>query len=165
MKLKPIPELQGDNPLDRLLNFFKQLGWSVEEYVDGTKVKLTREDCIKLKERELALVENIDERIKITMMWMNWGPSGSGQHPGKVELHKGWLRAKKGGYDMEKLLILAGKQKEGKKEKWLHMTEEEGKAIAVTAHGNVEFMIICVATLKKLITKLLEEETVKEGSD
>jgi hypothetical protein len=96
VKLKPIPkELQGDNPLARLLDFFKQLGWSGEEYVDGTKVRLTREDYVKITEKELELAKNLDERIQIAMMWMNQGPSGSGQHPGKVELHEGWLQAEK----------------------------------------------------------------------
>jgi hypothetical protein len=71
MKLKPIPKLQGDNPPARLLDFFKQLGWSGEEYVDGTKVKLTREDYVKLTEKEQDLAKNLDERVQIAMMWMN----------------------------------------------------------------------------------------------
>ena len=92
VKLKPIPKkLQGDNPPARLLSFFRQLGWSGKEYVDVTKVKVTREDYLILTKKEMDVAKSLDERVQIAMMWMNQGPSANGQHPGKVELHKGWL--------------------------------------------------------------------------
>lgn len=96
MELRNIPELTKTDPAERLVEFYKKLGWDGEVTVFVTKVRMTEEDWLKLVEQEMARVE-IDHspkqpfRERVGLLWMNRGPSGSGTHPGKVELHEGWL--------------------------------------------------------------------------
>lgn len=97
--LKPIPELTGELPGDRLIELFKKLGWDGNRRVDPAKVKLHEADWRALVGREMDRAKRmayrlggseLDAAVGVGFLWMNWGPSGGGATPGMAELHPGW---------------------------------------------------------------------------
>lgn len=93
----PIPELTEKLPGDRLVEFYKKLGWDGESEIDPNKVKLHTNDLEKLYAREIEHARSIypdaspvEINLTIGMLWANKGPSGYGSTPGMVELYPGW---------------------------------------------------------------------------
>lgn len=96
--LKPIPELTRDNPADRLVEFYEKLGWNTEDIIDPQKIKMYRDDLLKLVDAEIEHARKMQNKssepnseLLVGFLWMNKGPSGSGGTPGMVELHPGWV--------------------------------------------------------------------------
>lgn len=94
----PIPELTAEEPGERILEFYKKIGWDGQSVIDPMKVRVTREDHtnIYLREVEHALntikdVSPADIKLGIGFLWMNSGPSCEGETPGMVELLPGWI--------------------------------------------------------------------------
>lgn len=98
VKKMPIPELTEELPGDRLIEFYKKLGWDGEGEIDPDKVKLHPADLQKLYVREIEHAKKVypnasavEINLTVGMLWCNKGPSGCGNTQGKVELHKGWV--------------------------------------------------------------------------
>lgn len=100
METRPIPELEAVNPEERLVEFYQKLGWDGKAVVDTSRVRLTLEDWMCLIENERQFARNQADGdsavvakagLKAGLFWMNYGPSGDGQTPGRVELLPGWL--------------------------------------------------------------------------
>ena len=99
MKTVQIPQLSEKEPLARLKEFYRKLGWDGVKELQPNLVKLTEEDWRALLGTEIdhakaviTDVHELDIRVGVGMMWTNIGPSGGGQTPGMVELHSGWVR-------------------------------------------------------------------------
>ncbi|MBC8521280.1 MAG: hypothetical protein H8D26_04735 [Methanomicrobia archaeon] len=81
--LKDIPELRGDNALEALLNFYKDLGWNRMGQLDPTKVKMNKEDWSKLFDKLVKLCP--EDRVSVGFLVIDKGPSGDNNVPkGKV---------------------------------------------------------------------------------
>lgn len=97
MQLMPIPTLEADDPAERLLEFYHKLGWDGRQILDPTLVRLTREDSIALTGTEMQRAKerassDLNAGSSVGFLWLNWGPSSSGETPGKVELLPGWVK-------------------------------------------------------------------------
>jgi len=95
----PIPAVTAREPQDRLVEFYRKLGWDGKKTIEPSLVKLTESDWMALLEAEIEHARTVftdmheqDIRIGVGMMWANVGPSGGGRPPGMVELHPGWVR-------------------------------------------------------------------------
>ena len=97
--LAPIPELTEEAPGDRLLEFFRRLGWDGKREVNPALVKLHVSDWQRIVGEEMERAREIcrgqaspsEISIGVGFLWMNWGPSGGGSTPGMAELHPGWI--------------------------------------------------------------------------
>jgi hypothetical protein len=94
-----IPALTEKEPKDRLVEFYRKLGWDGVSCLEPDLVRLTEEDWLNLLEAEfnhaktvVTSLSEIDVCVGVGMMWANFGPSGDGQTPGMIELHSGWMR-------------------------------------------------------------------------
>ncbi|MGI9951960.1 hypothetical protein V3F56_06300 [Moorellaceae bacterium AZ2] len=97
--LKPIPALEEEHPAERLIEFYRKLGWDGKKIVDPTKVKMHRDDAIRLVQAEMERayqywpeVPRSQIAVEIGFLWMNSGPSGNGEVRGMVELLPGWVQ-------------------------------------------------------------------------
>ncbi len=90
---KPIPELSEEQPAMRLIEFYNKLGWDRKATVDTSKVVMTKEDWELLVENEIKYANEceIGSGTEIGLLWMDRGPRGDGNTPGKVKLLPGWL--------------------------------------------------------------------------
>lgn len=103
--LKPIPELTGQHPFDRLLNFYWELGWNAERKgINPKLVKIYADDLEKIITQEIDHAKHVKKHVKhavkdvktpdiaeyVVSLWMSNGPSNEGSIPGFVELHPGW---------------------------------------------------------------------------
>lgn len=98
----PIPELTAKLPNERLMEFYEKIGWDRQCTLDPMKVRITRQDHMKLYENEMehALKEIKDAspsdiKLSVGFLWMNNGPSCEGETPGMVELLPGWMTKEK----------------------------------------------------------------------
>jgi len=103
IKLKPIPTLSADLPGDRLVEFYRLLGWDGRSEVEPTKVRLCQQDWQKLVEAEIEKAKQlypdlspIEVNLAIGLLWVNKGPSCCGGTPGMVELLPGWCGGEAG---------------------------------------------------------------------
>jgi len=109
--LKPIPELAEELPGDRLVEFFRRLGWDGKRGVDPALVKLHEADWRRIVGEEMERAKETcrgqaspsEIAVGVGFLWMNWGPSGGGNTRGMVELHPGWIiPAQEGGVGGER---------------------------------------------------------------
>ena len=93
MRIVSIPKLMNDKPALRLVEFYEKLGWDQKAFVDNSKVVMTEEDWNVLVSKEIEYANKMEpgSGLQIGLMWMNQGPSGGGNIPGKVKLLPGWL--------------------------------------------------------------------------
>lgn len=95
--LKSIPKLTEQEPADRLMEFYRKLGWDGDRVLDPTLVRLHESDIEKIVAEEMDHakhvvkgVSDLDIAVGVGFLWVNRGPSGGGGVPGFVELHPGW---------------------------------------------------------------------------
>lgn len=100
MRVVPIPSLTAMLPGDRLVEFYRKLGWDGESEVDPTKVRLCRHDWQELVGSEVERARQLfpdcsplEVNLSVGFLWVNKGPSCNGTTPGKVELLPGWCQA------------------------------------------------------------------------
>lgn len=98
MKIVNIPNLTTTDPAERLVEFYRQLGWDGERELDPKLVRMTREDAMTLLEQEIKHARELapgDPTVarQVGLLWMNWGPSCQGSTSGKVELLPGWVKS------------------------------------------------------------------------
>lgn len=96
MKVVNIPTLTAADSAERLVEFYRRLGWNGERELDPKLVRMTREDAMTLLEQEMKHARETvpgDPTIaaQVGLLWMNWGPSSQGETPGRVELLPGWI--------------------------------------------------------------------------
>lgn len=98
VKLVPIPELTAKEPAERLVEFYRKIGWDQQKTLDPSLIKLTEQDWKQMLEAEQAHAKAVhpeihetDVYVSVGMLWMNSGPSGGGQTPGIVEIYPGWV--------------------------------------------------------------------------
>jgi len=87
-----LPQLRGRHPGDKLMNFYRDLGWDGKQEIEPMNVIVNEDDWLKLiKDMESAGMTK-DERIGVGWMFTNRGPSGSSKvKHGRVKLMKGWV--------------------------------------------------------------------------
>jgi len=100
MRVVPIPSLTVELPGDRLVEFYKKLGWDGESVVDPTKVRLYEKDWQDLVGSEVERAKKLypdcsptEVSLAVGFLWVNKGPSCCGTTPGMVELLPGWCQA------------------------------------------------------------------------
>ena len=100
MRIVPIPTLTKELPGDRLVEFYRALGWDGRSVVDPTKVRLAQEDWENLVGAEVERAKQLfpeyspmEINLSIGFLWVNKGPSCSGTTPGMVELLPGWCES------------------------------------------------------------------------
>lgn len=91
--IRDLPELVGDNPGERLLSLFTQLGWDMEAMLDPSKIRVNYDEWEELSSQEMKTYgENNDDRMSIGFLWVNYGPGADRDVPtGKVVLLPGWV--------------------------------------------------------------------------
>ncbi len=94
MKTVSIPELKNEDPVLRLSEFYEELGWDRKSSIDTSKVIITEDDWGAIVDKEIKHADEIESGsgLLIGLLWMNQGPSGWGDTPGKVKLLAGWQR-------------------------------------------------------------------------
>lgn len=99
IKTVPIPELTAEKPADRLVELYRKLGWDENSVLNPTKIKVSESDYQRLLGKEKAHAKTVFPEIPeseivygINVLWLNSGPSGSGNTPGMVEMYEGWER-------------------------------------------------------------------------
>lgn len=97
MQLMPIPTLEKEDPVERLLEFYHKLGWDSEQTLNPALVRLRPEDHMVLTGEEMRRAReqapsDPDAGLSVGFLWLNWGPSTCGETPGKVELLPGWVK-------------------------------------------------------------------------
>lgn len=87
-----LPDIRGKHPVNKLMNFYADLGWDGKQNLDPKKVVINESDWLKaVKKMESARMTQ-DERIGAGLMFTNKGPSGSNKvERGRVKLMKGWV--------------------------------------------------------------------------
>lgn len=97
--LKPIPELTQEQPSDRLIEFYRKLGWDGRCVVDPSLVRLHEDDLRRIVAGEMSRARavitgasDLDIAVGVGFLWLNQGPSGGGGVLGLVELHSGWQK-------------------------------------------------------------------------
>jgi hypothetical protein len=100
MRIEPIPTLTAELPGDRLVEFYKKLGWDGESMVDPAKVRLCEKDWQDLVGAEMERAKKLYPDVspgtvafEVGFLWVNKGPSSGGNTPGMVELLPGWCSA------------------------------------------------------------------------
>ena len=68
---KQLPEIRGKHPVNKLMNFYADLGWDGQQNLEPQKVVVNESDWLKLvKDMESAGMTQ-DERIGAGLMFMN----------------------------------------------------------------------------------------------
>lgn len=95
--VKSIPVLEEEHPAERFKEFYRKLGWDGTKVVDPTRVKMHRDDFVRLVQAEMERayhywpqVPRSQIALEIGFLWMNFGPSSDGETPRMVELLPGW---------------------------------------------------------------------------
>lgn len=81
MIVKKLPEIDfkvGDIEIaiNKIKEFYKELGWdeAISE-LNPTKIKVNRKDYLKMGDDFKSNGTNNDEKMGLSMIWMNYGPS------------------------------------------------------------------------------------------
>lgn len=97
MIVKELPKINlnvGDieNALSEIKNFYSSLGWDEStEVLNPTKIKVSRKDYDKMAEDFTANGKDNDERTRLALIWMNYGPSVSTTvKVGMIHIHNGF---------------------------------------------------------------------------
>lgn len=91
MKIVKIPVLTKEAPEERILEFFKKIGWNPNtQNINPIRVMVHCKDWVKIVDEEMSRVAQ-EDRAEVNSLWMSYGPSGRGASPGKVELYSGWV--------------------------------------------------------------------------
>lgn len=87
-----LPDVRGRYPGDKLMNFYRDIGWDGKQEIEPMNVVVNEDDWLKLvKDMESAGMTK-DERIGAGWLFTNRGPSGSSKvKRGRVKLLKGWV--------------------------------------------------------------------------
>lgn len=87
-------ELMKKGP-EGVVDFYKQIGWESEQFqLDPKNVLMNRKVADGIVEDMIKDIESRDERISISFMWLNYGPSSRDDIPeDKILLKDGWLVA------------------------------------------------------------------------
>lgn len=100
IRLVPIPTLTEKLPGDRLIEFYRALGWDGESVVEPMKVRLHQQDWQKLVEREVERAKQLfpdcsplEINLGVGFLWLNKGPSCCGTTLGMVELLPDWCES------------------------------------------------------------------------
>jgi len=89
---KKLPDIRGKHPVNKLMNFYADLGWDGQQNLEPQKVVVNESDWLKLVKKMESARMTEDERIGAGLMFTNKGPSGSNKvKRGKVKLIKGWV--------------------------------------------------------------------------
>jgi hypothetical protein len=93
MKTVSIPKLKNDDPALRMVEFYEELGWDQKSNIDTSKIILTDDDWRNIVKGEIRHANTVESGLglSIGLLWMNQGPTGGGDTPGKVKLLAGWL--------------------------------------------------------------------------
>lgn len=85
-------EFFQDGP-ESLIDFYKKLGFDPERhYLNPTKIQINYNEAEKCLENLMKCAKG-DERISLSFLWLNKGPSASPDIPkGKVKLMEGWIQ-------------------------------------------------------------------------
>jgi len=87
-----LPDIRGKHPVNKLMNFYADLGWDGQQNLDPKKVVINEADWLKVVKKMETAGGTQDERISAGLMFTNKGPSGSNKvKRGKVKLIKGWV--------------------------------------------------------------------------
>ena len=84
-------EIQGEHPAERLLDFFRQLGWDGKKLLEPRNIVMHPDTLAKVQTREAQQFE-AKETVSILLMWMNYGPStetDESVEKDKIYLYKG----------------------------------------------------------------------------
>lgn len=87
-----LPDVRGRHPNDKLMNFYRDIGWDGKQEIEPMNVVVNDGDWLKLiKDVESAGMTK-DERIGVGWMFVRRGPSGSKKvKRGRVKLLEGWV--------------------------------------------------------------------------
>ena len=89
---KNLPDIRGSTTLDKIANFYKDLGWDGNSKVEPGKVVVNEDDWLKLIGKIKTRYSDEDKRLRAAFTFTNYGPSGSNKvKRGKVKLKKGWV--------------------------------------------------------------------------
>jgi len=83
-----LPEFRGDNPVDVVLNLYKDLGWDGKTSIDPTNIVLSKNDWLRLFDKIRSTVPE-EEVVNAGFLLINKGPSVSDIVPeGKVLIRR-----------------------------------------------------------------------------
>ena len=89
---KKLPSIRGRHPSEKLMNFYRDIGWDGEQNIDPTKVTVNEKDWLVLIKKMEPAGGTHDARVASGWMFTIKGPSGSNKvKTGKVRLKKGWV--------------------------------------------------------------------------
>ena len=89
---KKLPEIRGKHPVNKIMNFYADLGWDGHQNLEPQKVVVNESDWLKLVKKMESAGMTQDERISAGLIFTNKGPSGSNKiKRGNVKLMKGWV--------------------------------------------------------------------------
>lgn len=89
---RKLPDLRGKHPGDKLMNFYRDIGWDGKQEIEPMKVIINEGDWLKVVKKMESPGMTQDERIGAGLLLTNRGPSGSKKvKRGKVKLLKGWV--------------------------------------------------------------------------
>lgn len=98
MQKVKLPELYGRTPPERLISFYRGLGWDGRSNLDPGKIRVHEDDLARLVMGEIERARFIaceacylEVAVGVGMLWVDYGPSGGGSSPGWVELEEGWV--------------------------------------------------------------------------
>ena len=87
-----LPDIRGRHPSNKLMNFYRDLGWDGKQEIEPMNVVINEGDWIKVVKKMESAGMTKDERIGVGLMFANRGPSGSKKvKHGRVKLLKGWV--------------------------------------------------------------------------
>jgi len=87
-----LPNVKGKTTLDKIANFYMDLGWDGQQNLDPKKVIVNESDWLKLIKKIEPVAGTQDQKISAGLTFTNYGPSGSNKiKRGKVKLVKGWV--------------------------------------------------------------------------
>lgn len=97
MVAKKLPKLNfnvGDTEkaLSEIKSFYSSLGWDeTTQVLNPTKIKVNREDYKKMSEDFQANGKDKDEKTRLALIFMNYGPSvGDNVKVGMIHIHNGF---------------------------------------------------------------------------
>lgn len=89
---KDLPSIRGVTTLQKIANFYADLGWDGKHNLDPKKVTINEADWLKVIKKIEPVGGTEDNRIASNFTFVNYGPSGSNKiKRGKVQLKKGWV--------------------------------------------------------------------------
>jgi len=87
-----LPDIRGKHPSERLMNFYRDIGWDGKQEIEPMKVIINEDDWLKVIKKMESAGMTKDERIGAGLLFTNRGPSGSKKvKRGRVKLMKGWV--------------------------------------------------------------------------